>query len=237
VGRSELVRRRLIFNADDLGASEGINRGIIDAHVDGVVTSASLMTTGRAAADAAALAREHPTLAVGLHWDVWGEDEREFDLESERAVRHELDRQLHDFVALMDRSPTHLDSHKHVHQEGAAWPAFNEMSRKLGVPVRGDGGVEYIGGFYAQWEWQVTDLEYVSVGFLQRILATEVVSEWTEIGCHPGYQSMDFSSIYDREREAELRTLTDPRVRVTIEELGLELASYAAYHAGQQAAS
>ena len=226
---------RLIFNADDLGASEGINRGIIEAHVDGVVTSASLMTTGRAVAEAAEEARRHPGLAVGLHWDVWGEDEREFDLDDEAAVRAELERQLDDFVGLMDRPPTHLDSHKHAHHEGAAPAVFAQASAQLGIPVRGDGRVQYIGGFYAQWEWQVTELQYVSVEFLQRILATEVISDWTEIGCHPGYRSPGFSSSYDAEREAELRTLTDPRVRETIEKLGLELASYADYPAPEGA--
>jgi predicted glycoside hydrolase/deacetylase ChbG (UPF0249 family) len=231
------VARHLIFNADDLGASEGINRGIIETHAAGVVTSASLMTTGRAAAEAAALAREHPGLAVGLHWDVWGEDEREFDLTDEVAVRRELERQLEDFVSLMGRPPTHLDSHKHAHHEGTAPRAFSEVAAQLGVPVRGDGRVQYVGGFYAQWEWQVTQLEYVSVEFLQGLLATEAVSDWTEIGCHPGYRSPGFSSPYEYEREAEIRTLTDPRVRETIEELGLELVSYAECQAGHKAAT
>lgn len=221
------MSKNLIFNADDLGISEGVNRGILEAHAAGVVTSASLMTTGPAAAQAAALAREHPGLSVGLHWDVWGEEERQFDLTDEDAVRQELERQLDDFVALMARPPTHLDSHKHAHREEAALRVFEETAARLGVPVRGDGRVEYIGGFYAQWEYRVTQLEYVSVEFLGRILSTEVASAWTEIGCHPGYMSPGFSSVYNVEREAEVRTLTDPRVRATIEDLGLHLASYA----------
>jgi chitin disaccharide deacetylase len=229
------LARKLIFNADDLGASEGINRGIIEAHVRGVVTSASLMTTGAAAAEGAALARQHPGLAVGLHWDVWGEDDREFDVTDQVAVRQELDRQLEDFVSLMDRPPTHLDSHKHAHRQESVMPLFAEAGARLGVPVRGDGRVQYIGGFYAQWEWQVTNLEYVSVEFLQQLLVTEVVSEWTEIGCHPGYSSPGFVSSYDPEREEEIRTLTDRRVRATIEEQGLELASFADFAAGPEA--
>ena len=223
--------RHLIFNADDLGASEGVNRGIIEAHVQGVVTSASLMTTGRAAAEAAAIARDHPELSVGLHWDVWGEDEREFNLSDQAAVRDELRRQLDDFVSLIDRPPTHLDSHKHVHREESVMAVFAEVAAELGVPVRGDGQVDYIGGFYAQWEWKVTELEYVSVEFLQRILTTEVVSEWTEIGCHPGYRSPGFSSSYLEEREAEIRTLTDPRVRASTDDLGLRLVSFAEFDA------
>ena len=62
------MTRTLVVNADDFGASEGVNRGIAHAHVHGIVTSTSLMVTGRAPEHAAELAREHPELGVGLHW-------------------------------------------------------------------------------------------------------------------------------------------------------------------------
>jgi len=58
---------RVIFNADDLGDSRAINQAIVQAHRQGVLTSASLMVAGEAAEEAVALAREHPSLAVGLH--------------------------------------------------------------------------------------------------------------------------------------------------------------------------
>lgn len=219
--------KKVIFNADDFGASTGINRGILQAHVHGVVTSASLMTAGAAADEAAALARDHPELAIGLHWDVWGEDEREFDLADPAAVRSELERQLERFFRLMGRPPTHIDSHKHAHLVDTAKPIVCELAEPLRIPVRGVGPVDYIGGFYAQWEWQVTELRYVSVEFLQRLLSTEITAEWTEIGCHPGFHCDDFQSSYDREREVEIQTLTDLRVRDTIRSLGLHLASFA----------
>jgi len=58
--------RNLIVNADDFGASEGVNRGIVDCHNRGVVTSTSLMVTGRAVDEAVGLAGDHRDLAVGL---------------------------------------------------------------------------------------------------------------------------------------------------------------------------
>lgn len=221
--------KRLIFNADDFGASTGINRGIVEAHVNGVVRSTSLMTTGAAVAEAAALAREYPELSIGLHWDVWGEDERGFDLTDKTAIRNEFRRQLDSFFSIMDRPPTHVDSHKHAHLTDTALPVICELVEPLGVPVRGAANVEYIGGFYAQWEWQVTELEYVSVEFLQKLLATEIIREWTEIGCHPGFRTAGFSSAYDSEREVEIKTLTDPRIQTTIDDLGLQLASFSDY--------
>lgn len=58
---------RVIFNADDFGRSPAINAAVIQAHRQGILTSASLMAAGEAWAEAIALARAHPTLAVGLH--------------------------------------------------------------------------------------------------------------------------------------------------------------------------
>ena len=37
---------RLIVNADELGLSENFNDGIIKAHLDGIVTSTSIMASG-----------------------------------------------------------------------------------------------------------------------------------------------------------------------------------------------
>jgi len=63
---------QIILNADDLGRSPGINAAIIRAHREGVLTSASLMVSAPAWADAVALARQTPDLAVGLHVVVAG---------------------------------------------------------------------------------------------------------------------------------------------------------------------
>lgn len=59
--------RRLIINADDLGLTAGVNRAIIEAHQRGVVTSTTLMASGRAFDDAVQLAASVPTLSVGCH--------------------------------------------------------------------------------------------------------------------------------------------------------------------------
>jgi predicted glycoside hydrolase/deacetylase ChbG (UPF0249 family) len=223
------VAKRLIFNADDFGASTGVNQGILDCHTRGVVTSTSLMVTGRAVKEAVSMSGDHPELAVGLHWDVWGEDEREFDIKNLRAVRDEFHRQLDEFNRLLKRMPTHVDSHRHTHLEKHLFPLFEELVTPLGIPLRGNGRVRFIGGFYAQWEWKVTNLDYVSLPFLEKMLHEEVKEGWTEFSCHPGYVSADFSAAYLEEREAEVRTLTDYRARETIERLGIHLVSYADY--------
>ncbi len=221
-----MAQRNLIVNADDFGASDGVNRGIVHAHVTGVVTSTSLMVYGPAAQEAAALAQEHPGLAVGLHWDLDAGGVDRVPLGRSAAVRGELEAQLEAFHRLVGRPPSHIDSHHHVHRSEAVASVAEEVAAPLGVPLRESGPVTYIGGFYGQWEWQVTDLQHVSPDFLVWILRNEVEEGWTEIGCHPGFIDDDFTSVYLAEREAEVRTLTDPRIREEIDALGIRLASY-----------
>ena len=59
--------RRVIVSADDFGLSEEVNEAVERAHRDGVLSTASLMVTGAAAADAVRRARRLPDLRVGLH--------------------------------------------------------------------------------------------------------------------------------------------------------------------------
>ena len=63
-------RRVLIVNADDFGQSPSVNRGIVQAHRTGIVTSASLMVRQKATAEAIELSRACPALSLGLHLDL-----------------------------------------------------------------------------------------------------------------------------------------------------------------------
>ncbi|MBA3748281.1 MAG: ChbG/HpnK family deacetylase [Solirubrobacterales bacterium] len=217
----------VIFNADDFGVAPGINRGIVHCHESGVLTSTSLMVHGRAAEQAAQLARRHPLLAVGLHWDLDGKRAAAVDFDDGEAVRAELERQLALAERLLGHPPTHLDSHHHVHLHHEIAAAAREIAERTALPLRGSSEVRYIGGFYAQWEPGVDDLEHVSVAALTSILATELGDGWTEIGCHPGFVDADFHSAYREPREAELATLTNPALPQLLEDLGLRLASFA----------
>src|SRR5258707_3772776 len=83
--------RYLIVNADDLGADDGINRGIIEAHERGIVTSASLMVNMPSAPSAVRTSREHPALSLGLHANFTA-GSRIPDLGDLRALRQGLQR-------------------------------------------------------------------------------------------------------------------------------------------------
>ena len=64
--------KQLIVNADDFGLHENINIGIIAGHVNGCITSTSLMAGGGAFEHAVYLAKASPQLGIGVHLTLVG---------------------------------------------------------------------------------------------------------------------------------------------------------------------
>lgn len=64
------MKKQLIVNADDFGLAGGVNRAVIDAHAQGILTSATLMANMPAFDEAVQLAKGHPALGVGLHFNI-----------------------------------------------------------------------------------------------------------------------------------------------------------------------
>lgn len=227
--------RALIVNADDLGLSAGVNRGIAQAHEQGMVTSASLMVRAPHAAEAAAYAQAHPALSVGLHVDLaewhytgeaWVAAYEIVPVGDTDAVAAEVAAQLARFEALMGRPPTHLDSHQHVHREEPARGVVREHGVRLGVPVRHFApGIRYEGGFYGQTGHGEPWPQGIAPGALCTLLRA-LPDGTTELGCHPGLDD-DSGSSYSAERSTETATLCDPRVLATIREQAIALRSFA----------
>jgi predicted glycoside hydrolase/deacetylase ChbG (UPF0249 family) len=226
--------RYLIVNADDFGLSAGVNRGIIEAHENGIVTSASLMVRGAAAAEAAAYAKEHHSLSVGLHIDLgewiyrdgsWVEQYHVVATDDLTAVADEVSAQLDKFRQLVGRPPTHLDSHQHVHRSEPARSLLLVMARTLGVPLRHfDRAITYRGDFYGQTAKGEPIPEFIAVASLIDVVH-DLPPGITELGCHPGLDE-DSGSVYNAERALEVATLCDPRVREAIERERIELYSF-----------
>jgi len=145
--------KNLIVNADDLGWTDGVNRGIVEAFHRGIVTSASLLANGAAFAAGVDVARSAPGLGVGVHLNLSdgppvadpesvasllnGDGEFAGGPESlllRRArrgivlaeVENEWDAQIQK-VRDAGIAPTHLDGHKHVHM----LPGFFEIALRL----------------------------------------------------------------------------------------------------------
>ena len=114
---------RVIVHADDFGLHPAINAGIETAHRDGLVSSASVMPTGPAFADALRRAQSLPSLDLGLHFALVGVPEMPPTLGAflsayargqfpARVVEAHLQRQ---FDALGGLPISHMDSHQHLH--------------------------------------------------------------------------------------------------------------------------
>jgi len=225
---------RLVVNADDFGRSEGINRGVLLGHADGIVTSASLMVRHAPAGPAALAAREHPRLGLGLHIDLaeWEYADGEWrtlyqivDPHSREAVGAELQRQLERFRALVGRDPTHLDSHQHVHRDEPARSAAADLAASLGVPLRFDGTARHSGAFYGQDRHG--DPMHEAIGPKALAATIRGLPEGvTEVCCHPADVD-DAPSGYAAERVIELRALRDPEPRRAVEERGAVLCNFA----------
>ena len=227
-------RIHLVVNADDLGYSGGINRGIFEAHDNGIVTSTSLMVR-RAAADAAAAgARQRPRLGVGLHVDLgdwqreaggWRRSAATVDDADQAAVAAEVQGQLVRFHELMGSGPTHLDSHHHVHRREPLRTILEGLAWELGLPLRHTSEASYCGEFHGR-----TDEGRPLLGALRpeglAALLRRLPDGAHELCCHPGYGYGLTTSSYADERELELRALCDPRLWPVLAEERIELVTF-----------
>jgi predicted glycoside hydrolase/deacetylase ChbG (UPF0249 family) len=127
--------KRLIINADDMGYSDDVVRGIADLHQANLITSTSCMTNMPAWPRAAAYLREHPDLGAGVHlvfnegYPVLprqqvpalvngdgrflndGQILRSLRWGTAAQLRAEFRAQIERFVHDVGRPPDHLDNH------------------------------------------------------------------------------------------------------------------------------
>jgi predicted glycoside hydrolase/deacetylase ChbG (UPF0249 family) len=154
------MTRQLIVNADDLGRSPGVTRGILQAHREGIVTSASMMINQPGAEAQLADALGCPSLGVGLHlvFTAWKPllpadqvpglvDEHGYFLEQHsvwaqaervpvKQLRAELQAQVECFLHWADRLPDHLDCHHFVHLYPPFFQVYADLAFEYGLPLR-----------------------------------------------------------------------------------------------------
>jgi hopanoid biosynthesis associated protein HpnK len=149
----------VIINADDFGLSPGVNRGIVAAFRDGVLTSTTMLVNLPSFDDAVRLARENPDLPVGIHLSLlWGrpisdpatiaslvEPDGQFPRSLSVLARRyflgtlNLEHVRTEFRAQVDRfggaglNPTHVDSHKHVHCLPGVLEALAQVVSERGI--------------------------------------------------------------------------------------------------------
>ena len=148
-----------MINADDFGITEGVNRGILEAHAAGAVSSASMLVNMPGWDDALErLARSPGSLGIGLHLNLVAgnpltgaptlTDRASGSFHSLRAlawravtgrvrpgdVRAECEAQL-DRLSHAGVRVTHVDSHRHAHCLPGLFPAVRDAAAAAGVHV------------------------------------------------------------------------------------------------------
>ena len=249
--------KRLIVNADDFGRSAGVDRGIMRAHREGIVTSTTFMANAPGAEIAAALARATPTLDVGVHLVLsyarpltdparipslvradgfFGRPSQLLtrDLDRDEALI-EYRAQFARARELIGHAPSHIDTHHWVHDHPALSWAVCELAVETGAAARTHTlrqRDEYRAKGVRTTDHFVREFQHpghIEVADLVAVIA-RLEDGVTELMCHPGEPDPELlaSSAYARERPIELATLTDPRVRAALERDSVALTTFAA---------
>ncbi|MEH7461607.1 chitin disaccharide deacetylase [Bacillus thuringiensis] len=228
---------QLIVNADDFGLTRGVNYGIIDAHVNGLVNSATMMMNMPGTEHAVQLAKEYKTLGVGVHLvltagkpllsDVPSLVKEDGSFHSQSTVREEnidLDDAEREWTAQVEKflsyglTPTHLDSHHHVHALPILHDVLERLAEKYHLPVRRceqERAVRpfsdvFLHDFYGDG---VTDDYFTKLS--ERVQGGTTV----EVMVHPAYIDAELlkCSSYVMKRVEELRILTESKLLSGIE--------------------
>ncbi|MCX5781396.1 MAG: ChbG/HpnK family deacetylase [Elusimicrobia bacterium] len=210
--------KKLIINADDFGYRESINKGIIYAHKNGYVTSASLFVEKEATDNAVALAKENPSLGLGIHLDL----DKYFEVDhSEGIIKHwinpkpllddvfnEAKRQIEKYLSF-GFSADHIDSHHHAHMHHEIFPLICKAAKDFNIKVIRlfpkadlndavfekcknavkDHNLKHVDHFIEGWYWGNVDEAY----------------QIAELMTHPGYGELW--------REAELAHCCQPELK------------------------
>jgi predicted glycoside hydrolase/deacetylase ChbG (UPF0249 family) len=135
------VSRTLVVNADDFGFTRDVNQGIVEAHRDGILTATTIMSNGAAFDDAVRLARENPTLDIGVHLVLVGQPP--FPMTVAQLMRAVMLRRIRIYEELSAQvrrvldaglKPSHLDTHKHTHLLPPVLDAVARISEEFKIP-------------------------------------------------------------------------------------------------------
>jgi predicted glycoside hydrolase/deacetylase ChbG (UPF0249 family) len=249
------VPRILIVNADDCNLTGGVTRGILEAHRRGLVTSTTVMVNLPGLERTRDLVRSAPALDVGLHLnltfgppvlspaslsslvDASGRFIRDPPRQAQTGdpvqMRQELEAQAARFRTVFGRSPSHVDSHHHLHRFAPVLEVVLDLAASLGLPLRAvspEMASQIRGRGVAAPDRMVGDVGPEPYWTRERLRTTIASLEEgvTELVCHPGHADATLDSSYATQRDAEREALCDPGVVETLRSSGIRLAGYRA---------
>lgn len=237
---------KMIINADDFGYCRAVNYGILDAHRQGVLTSATLLTNTPGFQHAAFLAKEYPTLGVGLHLNIsFGQPltngrsltgiDGAFIKPKELPAFHqylpaeifdELEAQYQRFVAVMNKQPTHLDSHLFTTDSNPVMAeAAKTLAEKYRLPLRNHDISGFVHVDFIQFR---TYQGHPGLSYVYDHLDDISARPYVELMSHPAYVDNYLlkSSSYNLQRLDELDFLVSSKTREMLQKYSIELINY-----------
>jgi hypothetical protein len=158
-------------------------------------------------------------------------------------VQAEWRAQIESFIAAAGTNPTHLDSHHHSSYFTAdLFRTMLDLAKEYDCPIRRN-----TSAVVTETDKQVAELmakssvrqpdhfidDFYDKGATQESLhniINNLDDGTSELMCHPGYVDQTFAekeSIYNFQRERELKILTDPALKKVIQANEIELISFA----------
>lgn len=225
----------VILNADDFGLSRGVNYGVLDSHLNGVVSATTMLVNVPATEHAVELAKANPSLRIGVHLALTigrpildnvsslteangafrklAKQRNEAFVDPEDVIR-EWSAQIDRFLAF-GLKPSHLDSHHHMHSWAHIRPAVEALSFKYNLPWRNvfeerPTGITLLTEAFDARFYQAG----VTESMLDKIIAEHQHVDSLEIMCHPAYvdHALKKQSSYVDERVLEAEVLTTYRL-------------------------
>lgn len=236
---------KIIVNADDFGLSKGTNYGIMDSHLNGVLSSTTMMVTMPAAEHAAKMMAQIPELGVGLHLNIsLGKpitdgksivDQKgklikpqflnghKYHLEE---VYEEFKAQYDRFIELTNQKPSHFDTHLFTSDKiESVQKAAIRLANETKLPLRNleTDSYERVEFITFRKYGDPIGLEYLFDRY-NDFKNYEII----EIMSHPGFMD-DYilgNSSYNMERLTELDILTSQKLRDVLLKKGNKLITY-----------
>jgi predicted glycoside hydrolase/deacetylase ChbG (UPF0249 family) len=240
--------RFLIINADDLGISFEVNRGIFAAYEHGVVTDTSLLVNGASSQEAVTMLQENPQFPAGIHidldpllgWESPGKEKftrQELDqIMNESTFIKKIKQEIHEQIeAFLDTGlvPSHIDTHHHVHGFPRIFEILMEAMDRCGIKALrfSKKGYTLLGREdilfspeTAQWMEHILREKGIShpdllIDPLFPFSLHELTAGVAELMVHP-------STGGDPWRQRDLEMLMDPLFMKTVRDEGIQLISF-----------
>lgn len=229
---------KVVINGDDYGFTDGITEGIIFCHLNGILSSTTVLVNSDDIEKSVEKAKKCPDLGFGIHFNLTlgkpltsgkticdenGNFYNKKDLTLENLDKDEIynewKAQIERFIELFKRKPTHIDSHHSVHDNLYTYQITEKLCKEYNLTCRRHGKFKYVTGFFG---------EDATVENLINLFEKNKNEEFIEVMVHPGYSDCKLRDIssYNNYRLKELVTLCDDRLKEYIKENNIELVTY-----------